>query len=349
MKRKIISNKGISIGANSKTLLNLLIGANDEEGVASELNKIEVITNKGHGIDIITDLSLYTSKKKLWDIIANETPYMAGTVPIYLATDNRGFVDKKKLLEVICEQCEKGVSIITTHPTATMELIDKSKTRMIPCTSRGGKIVVDDMLFNGYEENVYIQIIDEMLKICKKNGVIISIGSTFRSATIIDAMDNVYLSELQKQLELADYLEKKGAYVIIETPGHVDPRKLLSICDILCDVPYPIMPLGPMPTDVALDEDDTAAVIGASLMGTNNCADILSIVTCREHLSGIPDISEIIRAIKKYNIAKHIIDLYKIGDKKLDYEVSQKRAKLCSCDLENYSGCVRCGIFCPLR
>ena len=35
--------------------------------------------------------------------------------------------------------------------------------------------------------------------------------------------------------------------------------------------------------------------------------------------------------------------------KRICYELSQKRAKLCSCDLENRNGCARCGSFCPLK
>lgn len=110
-------------------------------------------------------------------------------------------------------------------------------------------------------------------------------------------------------------------------------QKLLQLCNRLENIPYPIMPLGPMLTDVGLEEDDTVAVIGASLMGVLGSADILSIVTSREHLSGIPDIEEMKQAISKYKIAKHIIDLYKIGDNGEDLKMAKERARLKSCDI----------------
>ena len=90
-------------------------------------------------------------------------------------------------------------------------------------------------------------------------------------------------------------------------------------------------------------------VIGASLMGIHNSADILSIVTSREHLSGIPNIEEMKRATSKYKIAKHILDLYKTNDSSLDYKVSQQRANLKSCNIMSEQECQRCGNICPLR
>ena len=74
------------------------------------------------------------------------------------------------------------------------------------------------------------------------------------------------------------------------------------------------MPLGPIPTDCAFEYDDFAASIGSVLMGTRGCADVLSVVTRDEHLGGIPSVQSIIEAIKKYSVAKHIIDIYKIND-----------------------------------
>ena len=108
------------------------------------------------------------------------------------------------------------------------------------------------------------------------------------------------------------------------------------------------MPLGPIPMDSALEQDDLAAAIGAVLMGTQGCADILSVVTMDEHLGGIPNIDSLVSAIKKYSVAKHIIDIYKINDTKIDDEISSERSLHNSCALNVNKNCSRCDNLCPL-
>lgn len=350
-KKVIMTNKGVKVGKGANTLLNLLLGANDKPAVKDEIGKIEYLNSRKEKIDIITDLSLCDSKgsNRLWEYVLENTGYMSGTVPIYLAADEAGTVDENILFELICEQCEKGVSVITIHPTVNQELLVLSKGRMIPCTSRGGGIVAYDYVNNHRYENIYLKLLDKIVQKCREHGVIISIGSTFRSGTIIDAMDRTYLTELEEQIKIADYLDRNGVNVMIETPGHIDPEKLLLLCERIQNIPYPVMPLGPMLTDIGYEEDDTVAVIGASMMGIHGSADILSIVTSREHLSGIPDIEEMQRAISKYQIARHIIDLYKIHNYDEDIRTARQRANIKSCDITASHDCKRCGDVCPLR
>lgn len=349
VKKIITTNKGIRIGREANTLLNLLIGANSKLMVDDEIGKINYLKSNSERIDIITDLSLYKGTNRLWEYVLKNTNYMAGTVPVYHSVNDRGTVDENILFELICEQCEKGVSIITIHPTVNYDMLELSKKRVIPCTSRGGGIVAWDYIYNKRDVNIYLKLLDKIGRKCKEHKVILSIGSTFRSGTILDALDQTYLEELDAQIKIANYLNKLGIDTIIETPGHVDAKKLMELCDKLRDIPYPIMPLGPMLTDIGLDEDDMVAVIGASLMGIHDSADILSIVTSREHRSGVPDIEEIKHAISKYQIARHIIDLYKISDDSEDYQIAKERARMKSCDALSQKDCERCGSFCPLK
>ncbi len=56
MKNKIVSNKGISIGNQSKILLNLLLGINN----IGDLKRFDsIIANISDKVDLITDLILY--------------------------------------------------------------------------------------------------------------------------------------------------------------------------------------------------------------------------------------------------------------------------------------------------
>ena len=343
--------ESVRVGKNSPTALNVLIGANCEEQYWTEREKIDVLNKSNLPISIITDLSLYKKPgQELWRQIVKDHRFVASSVPVYQAVRPNKTIDPTALVDIIQEQAEGGVKLITIHPTPDLNLIEMSKNRIVPITSRGGAAVSMDMLFRHANENVYIRIIDDILKIVKSCCMTLSIGTSFRSANLHDAMDQTYLYELKKQLEIANYCNQHGVNIIIETPGHASPQKIFSICDKLNTCcPYPIMPLGPMPTDCALNQDDLAASIGAVLMGTRNCADILSVVTKAEHTGGIPTTEAIISALKKYSVAKHIIDIYKLNDTKADDQVSLERSNNTSCILGLGKKCNRCGALCPLN
>lgn len=350
---KIIEVSGKQYNLYEETIINVLLGFNSVNNRKDEIIKIDRIMKENLGINIITDLSLINTSldQKLWKKVIDDTPFIAGTVPIYLAKNRGQIISESSLIEDIHEQCEKGVGIITIHPTINRELLNMSKNRLIPLTSRGGGMVANDLLISKESDNIYIRVMDSIIKYAKRYNTVISIGSTFRSATIIDGFDNTYKSELKVQLELCNLLEKSNVQTILETPGHVDPKNLFMICELLSNYDIPIMPLGPFPTDIAFGEDDTAASIGASLMGTAGCADILSVVTRNEHSGGVPSVDSLVSAIKKYEVSKHIINLYKNfeKEKEKDYLVSLKRFNSRSCIIGDEEGCARCGEYCPLR
>ena len=64
VKKLITTNKGIQIGRESNTLLNLLVGANSKFMVDDEIKKINYLLSNSERIDIITDLSLYKSANR---------------------------------------------------------------------------------------------------------------------------------------------------------------------------------------------------------------------------------------------------------------------------------------------
>lgn len=350
-KKMLVTNSSMGIGSSSPTRLNLLVGANDERELKSKQRSINRLQDNNSGVDIITDLSLVQASKgnRLWEHVIKETKFTSATVPVYLSARCDGTINEQLLLDSIYEQCEAGVSIITIHPSVTKHLIKLSSQRMIRITSRGGGIVAADLLKKGKDDNVYITHLDKIIYACKRSGTIISIGSSFRSGTIMDANDDTYREELKLQMKIADYISAAGVGVMIETPGHADPISLFRICDLLKNIMYPIMPLGPMPTDIGFEDDDTAGAIGAVLMGTRGCADVLTIVTRVEHLAGKPNVNDYTEAIRKYEIAKHVIDLYKIGDKSVDKAISERRSVQKSCHHDDKQQCKRCGNFCPLK
>ena len=75
VKKLITTNKGIQIGRESNTLLNLLVGANSKFMVDDEIKKINYLLSNSERIDIITDLSLYKSANRLWEYVYDNFTY----------------------------------------------------------------------------------------------------------------------------------------------------------------------------------------------------------------------------------------------------------------------------------
>lgn len=342
------NDMGCEVGKNSKTALNLLVGATNSKELLQERKKIDKLITAP--LDIISDVSVQSFKDPIWSHIIKNTPFVAATLPIYYVKSNEA-ISENELFEEIAKHIEFGVGLITIHPTPTISLIESAKARVIPVTSRGGGIIIRDLQKwdSVQKDNVYIRIIDKIALMASKYSVVISIGASFRSATILDSFDMTQQEEMKSQIEIANYLCNRGVSVIIETPGHATIEDIERIGSFFSKYKYPIMPLGPMPTDTAFDEDDTAAAIGAVLMGRMNCADILSIVTRKEHAGSIPTLQDVLDAIKKYKVAAHIIDLNKIHDFSYDSEITRARVAKSSCIYNGDELCTRCGEYCPLR
>lgn len=338
----------IHAGEHSPTRLNLLVGFNNRESRGDELAKVDALSSK---VDMVADLSTVRVgiEDTVWYHVATETNCVAATVPIYLAADDCSNVHSETLLGCIEEQCENGVGLITIHPTPSRELLDLSSRRIIRCTSRGGSIVIRDMLKNGRESNIYLENLDEIVTIARRYDVVLSIGTSFRSGTIVDSFDDTQMLEIREQKRIADYISNNGVDVIIESPGHLHPERIDTATKILGRLGYPLMPLGPVLSDVAEMYDDVCGAIGATVLGLRGCADILSIITSEEHSGNIPSMNSMREAVNKYRLAAHIIDLAKTGDDSQDRFISDIRAMGESCIAEPGKVCDRCGHFCPLR
>lgn len=343
---------GIDIGKNSKTVLSVLLGGNSQEQLSDGYIRLDHVANKeNESVAIISDVSMYNAptKASIWYRVIHDTAFAAATIPIYQVYRPGKSVEKSRLLDLMEQQMAEGVSIVTIHPTANVELEKMSRKRIVPCTSRGGSMVLASMYIENRNDNLFADMLDDIAKLASQYESTISIGTTFRSGTVIDACDEVYWCELKRQLEISQYLKNRGVTTIIETPGHADAVAIERICQHLGPTGELVMPLGPMPTDIAMEYDDMAACIGATLMGISNCADVLAVVTREEHLGGIPTLDSLVEAIHKYRVAAHIINMKKTGDRAADLEVSMKRHEQKSCSYNSKEKCIRCDFACPLR
>lgn len=332
------------IGRKQNVLINTLIGCNKIEELGTLEEKISTLKRMKDKTDIVTDVStIKIDSIPLWKRICTETDFIASTVPIYFL-ENKKEICNNELVEIIHEQLQDGVGIITIHPTATRELIKLSEKRITPCTSRGGNIIINSIKKTG--KNNYMEILPDIIKLCRKYNSVISIGTTFRSANIIDSFDEVQKKEIELQIKLADVINNNNVGVIIESPGHATPKKIKEICKLLRKRSYPIMPLGPIPTDLAIGNDHIAAAIGVTLMGLEGCVQIISAVTREEHTGNIPSMNSMKEAIQAAKIAAHIIDINRNGDYSIDRKIASNRVK--SCLGKDNEGCSRCGDLCPL-
>lgn len=342
------------IGTNNKTLVSVLTGATSPKDISRQLNKLDAISNleTHEQPDIISDLSLENSKASIYKEIIRDYPdYIVSSLPIYQCKTVSDFVDENELLDIVHEQIETGVGIITIHPTANHNLMQLAQQRMVPWTSRGGVMVMKDLSKRHFiGENVYLRILDEIIKKAKEAKTTISIGASFRTANIFDSLDECQVEEFRIQKLIADYIYEREVNVIVEGPGHSSPRNLKKVAKYYQKMGFPIMPLGPIPTDVAVGQDHISSAIGATILGMYNCVDIITAVTREEHTGKIPSIESSIEAIKASKIAAHIIDMYKLEDYSLDMEVVAHRIKYQTCIYgKTNSGCSRCAHVCPLE
>ncbi|MBU2060877.1 MAG: phosphomethylpyrimidine synthase ThiC [Bacteroidetes bacterium] len=343
----------VKIGKHHKTIVSVLTGCTSPKDISTQIKKLERIMRleEFYQPEIISDLSLHSSKSQLYnEIIKNFNNTVVSTLPIYQTEVKNYSISKDNLLDIVHEQVEAGVGIITIHPTPTMNLIELSKSRYVPITSRGGAMVAKDLLARKPFENIYIEILDDIINICRSSNVTISIGASFRSANIFDSLDKCQIEEFKIQKSIGDYISNRGVDVIIEGPGHSSIRRLKKIAEYYNDMNFPIMPLGPIPTDIAIGQDHISSSIGASILGMLGCVDIITSVTREEHTGKIPSIESSIEAIMAAKIAAHVINIDKVDDTAYDMEIVENRMKNKTCIYEkNTSGCSRCAHVCPLK
>lgn len=342
----------LTVGHGCRTRVMALVGSNSPVDFDRAAELVFALASAECQPDLIADVSQIQHELglHLWKIAVEETPLVTSTVPLYSVRQSGDRIDDSELLSVATAQMEGGVGVITIHATATHDLLRISRSRIVPCTSRGGSIVLRDLLARGSScENVYLRILRKLVSVAKRTGTVVSLGATFRSANIFDSLDQTQVAEIKQQLELAQDISQEGVSVVIEGPGHIPPYLVPAFAELVDSAPFPIMPLGPIPTDAAENLDHVAAAIGAVLLGIHGRADILAAVTRAEHCGGIPTSAETIEAVRTTRLAAHIIDMIRLGDVAVDRLYAESRARASSCLAgSRVPGCSRCGEKCPL-
>ncbi|MBJ2189082.1 MAG: phosphomethylpyrimidine synthase ThiC [Muribaculaceae bacterium] len=341
--------ESILVGEGQPIIINCNFGINNLAELDIEKDKIKRLFNCSETApNTIMDLSLLNGLFPIAEFVRNNYGIPIGIVPIYGLNIN---FDSKDLIDQIHSQAKNKISFMTMHITADLDLYEMAiRTRKIPVTSRGGKIILNNTLQHNQRLNVYRRNIDTIIELSNFYGFAISLGTTFRPAGICDACDEVHIKETIRQIELAQYLTSKGCKVIIENVGHIGLDKLPSHCALLRQADVPIMPLGPVVLDSSIGSDHISASIGAAMMGYFDALNIINVITPAEHLHSKFTYDDVAEGIKAAKIAARSVNYTKFSEYAMsEHDIYTQRSKKRDCIIGNTRECTRCDTNCPLK
>lgn len=364
------------IGSMLRTKINVNLGVSrDCKDYDIEMQKVMKAVDMG--AEAIMDLSSHGNTQPFRQRLTSECPVMIGTVPVYDSVihyqRDLSTLTAKDFIDVIRLHAEDGVDFVTLHCGITRKTIDQIRThkRKTNIVSRGGSLVFAWMSMTG-EENPFYEYYDEILDICEKYDVTISLGDACRPGCLADATDVCQIEELVRLGELTKRAWDHNVQVMVEGPGHVPLDQIaanMKIQQTIC-MGAPFYVLGPLVTDIAMGHDHITAAIGGAVAAMNGAA-FLCYVTPAEHLA-LPDVDDVREGIIASKIAAHAADIAKgiHGARDIDDRMSDARRNLdwdeqfrCALDPEKAKAirdsrspeedhsdtCSMCGKFCAVR
>ena len=322
------------IGRMLKTKINVNLGVSrDCKDYDLEMEK--VMRAVSLGAESIMDLSSHGDTEPFRKKLCEECPAIIGTVPIYDSVihykRDLGTLSAKDFIDVIRLHAENGVDFVTLHCGITRKTIEQIRNggRRMNIVSRGGSLVFAWMSMTG-EENPFYEYYDEILEICKKHDVTISLGDACRPGCLADATDGCQIEELIRLGELTERAWKKDVQVMVEGPGHVPLDQIeanMKVQETICKG-APFYVLGPLVTDIAPGYDHITGAIGGAVAAWHGAA-FLCYVTPAEHLA-LPDVDDVHRGIIASKIAAHAADIAKgvSGARERDDRMADARKNL---------------------
>lgn len=320
--------KPMGIGRKLKTKINANIGNSSlSSDICAELRKLEICLE--FGADTVMDLSTDGDLDAIRSVIIEHSSVPVGTVPMYEILKEAKEVTNitnELILSVLEKQARQGVSYFTIHAGFLREFLPLVKKRKMGIVSRGGSLSASYMSKLN-RQNPFYEIFDQILEICAKYDVSLSLGDGLRPGCLYDATDEAQLSELKVLGELTLRAWEKDVQVMIEGPGHVPLSQIeynMKIEQELChDAPFYV--LGPLVSDIGAGYDHITSAIGGT-MAAYHGASMLCYVTQKEHL-GLPNENDVREGIVAHKIAAHAADvaLGKAGAIEKDHAMSDAR------------------------
>ncbi|WP_462103967.1 phosphomethylpyrimidine synthase ThiC [Campylobacter concisus] len=323
-----INLKPMGIGRKLKTKVNANIGNSSlSSDICAELRKLEICLE--FGADTVMDLSTDGDLDAIRSAIIEHSSVPVGTVPMYeILKEAKEVINitNELILSVLEKQARQGVSYFTIHAGFLREFLPLVKKRKMGIVSRGGSLSASYMSKLN-RQNPFYEIFDQILEICAKYDVSLSLGDGLRPGCLYDATDEAQLSELKVLGELTLRAWQKDVQVMIEGPGHVPLNQIeynMKIEQELChDAPFYV--LGPLVSDIGAGYDHITSAIGGT-MAAYHGASMLCYVTQKEHL-GLPNENDVREGIVAHKIAAHAADvaLGKAGAIEKDHAMSDAR------------------------
>lgn len=362
------------IGQGLKTKINVNLGVSkDCCQIEDELEKVKWAIKLE--ADAIMDLSCYGRTADFRQKLIEISPAAVGTVPVYDAVNifekELAGITAAEFLSVVEQHAKDGVDFMTIHAGINKETAARFERnqRLTNIVSRGGALLYVWMKLNN-QENPFYEHFDQLLDICRRYDVTLSLGDACRPGSLADATDAVQVQELIVLGELTRAAWEKDVQVMIEGPGHmalneIMPNMLLE--KKLCHG-APFYVLGPLVTDIAPGYDHITSAIGGAVAAAAG-ADFLCYVTPAEHLR-LPTLEDMKEGIMAARIAAHAADIAKgvAGARQWDKAMSRARRNLdweqmfkhaldpekarryrAESQPENEDTCSMCGKMCAVR
>ena len=312
-KHKCLNPEGV--GSMLRTKINVNLGVSrDCTDYNVEMQK--VMSAVDMGAEAIMDLSSHGNTHPFRQKLTSECPAMIGTVPVYDSVihyqRDLETLTARDFIDVVRLHAEDGVDFVTLHCGITKKTIEQIKQhkRKMNIVSRGGSLVFAWMSMTG-NENPFYEYYDEILDICEKYDVTISLGDACRPGCLADATDVCQIEELVRLGELTKRAWAHNVQVMVEGPGHVPLDQIaanMKVQQTIC-MGAPFYVLGPLVTDIAPGYDHITSAIGGAVAAMNGAA-FLCYVTPAEHLA-LPNVEDVKQGIIASRIAAHAADIAK--------------------------------------
>lgn len=362
------------VGSMLRTKINVNLGVSrDCKDYGLEMKKVMAAVDLG--AEAIMDLSSHGDTEPFRKKLTSECPAMIGTVPVYDSVihyqRDLAKLTAKDFLEVVRLHAENGVDFVTLHCGITRKTIEqiKQQKRKMNLVSRGGSLVFAWMSMTG-NENPFYEYFDEILAICRKYDVTVSLGDACRPGCLADAGDICQIEELVRLGELTKRAWEKDVQVMVEGPGHMPLDQIaanMKLQQTIC-MGAPFYVLGPIVTDIAPGYDHITSAIGGAVAASEGAA-FLCYVTPAEHLA-LPNVDDVKQGIIASKIAAHAADIAKkipyardLDDAMADARRTFDWEKQWECAIdsetakqiresrkpEQEDSCSMCGKFCAVR
>ncbi len=317
------------IGRALKTKINANLGNSALSSCpGAEKSKLAIALH--YGADTVMDLSTGGEITSIRQSMLKACTVPLGTVPIYeiVARYGSNEFSREQILAVIQEQAEQGVDYMTIHAGLLRKYVPLALRRKLGIVSRGGALLAAWMQ-EKERENPFYEAFDDILSICQKYDVTLSLGDGLRPGCLADASDEAQFAELDTLGELVARCRAAQVQAMVEGPGHIPLDQIRENMEreqkICGDAPFYI--LGPVVVDCAPGYDHFVAGMGG-MMGAYYGAAMLCYVTPKEHL-GLPNADDVRRGVVAFKIAAHAADvaLHKPGARQRDDMISDARAR----------------------